>query len=141
MLYSGIYSAAAEAKTQPHTRLMARDASNVEAPKPVLCLHLHCEPVAEFVCLNSLMVNQMAKEKYYAVSNGREGTQIYQTWDEVRRCSYSSNRQIFTRRLTLYQTKANVSRQVRTFNVLLFTRGFPGLASILREVQELSFVG
>ena len=25
-----------------------------------------------------------AKQKYYAVHGGREGTQIYMTWDEVR---------------------------------------------------------
>lgn len=29
----------------------------------------------------------MAGQKYYAVYNGREGTQIYLTWDEVRRSS------------------------------------------------------
>ena len=26
----------------------------------------------------------MARQKYYAVHNGREGTQIYLTWNEVR---------------------------------------------------------
>ena len=30
----------------------------------------------------------MAGQKYYAVYNGKQGTQIYLTWDEVRRSNF-----------------------------------------------------
>ena len=62
----------------------------------------------------------MPKQKYYAVHNGREGTQIYLTWDEVRPAAYrSANFQTLTTPIPLsVQAKANVRSFTLLYGVL-----------------------
>ena len=45
---------------------------------------IHVPTRKSFLLYPGVRIGDMVKQKYYAVYGGREGTQIYETWDDVR---------------------------------------------------------